>query len=309
MTTPTTPHDALTATVVLSSRDRPEMLEAALPHVLGALRPGDAALVVDSASRTEEVARVAHSAGVRCIRVEEPGLSRARNAGVARASTEIVAFTDDDCRPDAEWLDRVREHFADPRVAFVTGRVAAATEVGPAASTLDRRELVRYAGAQDPAGIGHGANMAFRRRVLVELDRFDELLGAGAALRSGEDADMLYRCLAHGWGGVYEPRALVTHEQWRAGREMVALRYGYGIGNGAVRAKVARRQPRTGLTMLVRSLWRNGLAPTLRALRERRIRSLAGTLSWTAGMCVGIARGAILRLDGHNFATGGRRVP
>jgi glycosyltransferase involved in cell wall biosynthesis len=308
MTTQTTSPDSPSATVVLASRDRAAMLEAALPRVLAALRPGDAALVVDSASRTDAVGRAARAAGVPCVRVDEPGLSRARNAGVARASTEIVAFTDDDCRPDAGWLDHVREHFADPRVAFVTGRVAAAAEVGPGASLLDRRELVRYAGIQDPAGIGHGANMAFRRSALLELGPFDELLGAGAPLRSAEDADMLHRCLAHGWSGVYDPRALVTHEQWRAGREIVSLRYGYGLGNGAFRAKAARRRPRPGLALLAGSLWTHGLAPTLRALRERRIRSLAGTLSWTAGMCVGMARGAILGLDEHNFASGGRRA-
>jgi hypothetical protein len=51
----------------------------------------------------------------------------ARNLGARHARTELVAFTADDCLVAADWLDRLREGFADPRVGFVTGRVRASS--------------------------------------------------------------------------------------------------------------------------------------------------------------------------------------
>jgi GT2 family glycosyltransferase len=291
-------------TAVVCSRDGGELLGSTLAGIRQALGPADNGLVVDSASTTDAVVHAAETAEIECLRLAEPGLSRARNAGLRHAACGIVAFTDDDCRPDSRWLEQLRHHFADPRVAFVTGRVAPSRALRTGASVLDRPEAVRYSGAQDPYGIGHGANMAFRRDVLLELGGFDELLGAGSELRSAEDADMLYRCLAHGWSGVYEPAAVVTHEQWRSEREIVTLRYGYGLGNGAIRIKEARREPAVGLPLLVESFWGQGLAPTLRAVRHRRLSALPGALTWTAGMCVGMARGLFLRLGEHNFVGG-----
>jgi GT2 family glycosyltransferase len=278
---------------VLCSRDGGELLAPALADV------------VDSGSVTASVAQAAAAHELRCVRLDVPGLSRARNAGLRKAETEIIAFTDDDCSPSADWLTSIRRHFADPRVAFVTGRVAASRRDGTTASTLERAEAVRYDGPQDPYGIGHGANMAFRRSVLLELGGFDEALGAGTSMRSAEDADIIYRCLAAGWAGVYEPDSLVTHEQWRTDGEIVRLRYGYGLGNGAFRVKAARQNPRVGLRLLLHSLWGQGLAPMLRAVRRLRFGALPAATTWTAGMFVGMARAVRMSLDGPNFASRG----
>jgi glycosyltransferase involved in cell wall biosynthesis len=277
------------ATVIICSRDRPERLAAALAGVRAALRPGDRALVVDSASVTPRTAAAARAAGLDCVRVQRPGLSRARNAGVRKADTEIVAFTDDDCAPAAGWLERICEPFADPAVGFATGRVGAGGAAGPGGSVLERAAPEVYAGRRDPAGLGHGANMAFRRSLLHELGLFDERLGAGSALRSGEDADMFFRCLEAGWTGIYVPDAVVTHEQWRDPRALVNLRYGYGLGNGAYRVKIARRIGRPGWRLAAGSLWEHGFKPTLYAVRRGSPGQFLRAASWTAGTCAGRA--------------------
>lgn len=291
-------------TVVICSRDRPERLAAAIQAIRAALRAGDRAVVVDSASRTDRTRAVARAAGLECVRVERPGLSRARNAGIRHADTEVVAFTDDDCVPATDWLDRLSAPFTDPAVAFVTGRVG--IDGGPSAggrsSVLERETPAAFVGARDPAGIGHGANMAFRRDTLLSLGLFDERLGAGSALRSGEDADMLYRCLEGGWTGHYAPDALVTHDQWRDPGAMVRLRYGYGLGNGAYRVKIARRHRRSGWTLVLRSLWEHGLKPTLYAVRRGSPGQFMRAASWTVGTCAGVVRGAVIPLHGAVFA-------
>jgi GT2 family glycosyltransferase len=180
--------------------------------------------------------------------------------------------------------------------------VGAGGAAGPGGSVLERSAPLVFRGRRDPAGIGHGANMAFRRSVLLDLGLFDERLGAGSALRSGEDADMLFRCLEAGWTGVYVPEALVTHEQWRDPRALVRLRYGYGLGNGAYRVKIARRIGRPGWELALGSLWEHGLKPTLYAVRRGSPGQFLRAASWTAGTCAGLARGAVLPLRGSVFA-------
>jgi cellulose synthase/poly-beta-1,6-N-acetylglucosamine synthase-like glycosyltransferase len=292
----------MAVTVVVCSRDRPERLAAALGALRGALRPGDRAIVVDSASTGPQTGETARAAGLKCVRVDRPGLSRARNAGVREADTEIVAFTDDDCSPAPGWLERLSSPFDDPAVGFVTGRVGAGGASGPGGSVLDRAAPEVFRGRRDPAGIGHGANMAFRRSALVELGPFDERLGAGSALRSGEDADMFFRCLEAGWTGVYVPGARITHDQWRDPRELVRLRYGYGLGNGAYRVKIARRLGRPGWRLALGSLWEHGLKQTLYAVRRGSPGQFMRAASWTAGTCEGLVRGARLPLEGSVFA-------
>jgi glycosyltransferase involved in cell wall biosynthesis len=285
----------------MCSRDRADQLATALPAVTDALRPQDRAIVVDSASRDAATAETARAAGVDVVRIDLPGLSRARNAGVRAATTEVIAFTDDDCRPTRGWVDAIRTHFADPAIGFVTGRVAADDAGGATASTLEREALVRYRGAQDPYGIGHGANMAYRRSALEQLGWFDEALGSGSGLRSGEDADMLHRCLAAGWEGVYDPAVVVAHDQWRDDGAVVKLRYGYGMGNGAYRVKAVRAgdaRPR----FVARSLVQQGLRPLAASIVKRDRTLFLSSVSWTSGMCVGMARASRRPLDGPNFA-------
>jgi GT2 family glycosyltransferase len=285
----------------MCSRDRADQLATALPAVKAALRRQDRAVVVDSASRDGATADAARAAGVDVVRVEEPGLSRARNAGIRAADTEVIAFTDDDCSPSPDWVDTLRAHLRDPAVGFVTGRVVALDAGGATASTLDRAEAVRYRGPQDPYGIGHGANMAYRRSALEGLGGFDEALGSGSGLRSGEDADMLYRCLAAGWEGVYDPDVTVAHDLWRDDGAVVKLRYGYGMGNGAYRVKAVRTgaaRPR----FVARSLVQQGLRPLAAAIVKRDRTLLLSAVSWTGGMCVGMARASRRTLDGPNFA-------
>jgi cellulose synthase/poly-beta-1,6-N-acetylglucosamine synthase-like glycosyltransferase len=290
------------ATVVLCSRDRPDQLAAALPGVRAALGPEDRAVVVDSASSTPATREVAEAAGFEVVRAHRPGLSHARNVGVAHAATPVVAFTDDDCSPDPGWLDAIGAHFADPAVGFVTGRVGSTAEGGSGNSVLDRAAPERYRAPRDPAGIGHGANMAFRVRALEQAGAFDEQLGAGGPLRSGEDADMLYRVLAAGWHGVYEPGALVTHDQWRDAKATLRLRHGYGLGNGAYRAKILRGAGRRGLRLILRPVLRDSVESLYWAVRARSPERIARELAWTSGFCIGLVRALRAPMDGPNLA-------
>jgi glycosyltransferase involved in cell wall biosynthesis len=274
--------------VVVCSRDRPALLDKALAAVTDDLRPDDELIVVDSASRNDDTAAVGASYAARTIRLATPGLARARNAGIDTARADLVAFTDDDCVIERGWLDAIVNAFSD-RTGVVLGRVlpvsddaaAPADDPGPVGFSFGPTAIVDELGA--------GANMAFRRAALTDIGDFDEQLGAGTRLRSGEDHDAIWRALRARWLGRYEPGARVVHADWRSTTDLMRMRYGYGLGAGAVAAKMIKVDPHAGWRELRRRAWDKGIRSAPSHLARGWERPAAGDALYTAGVVVGAA--------------------
>ncbi|MFH5824415.1 glycosyltransferase [Georgenia sp. AZ-5] len=207
--------------------------------------------------------------------ISEPrrGLSVARNSGLAAASHSIVAFTDDDAVPDADWLAAIVAVFdadTEGNVTGVTGLVRAAELSSPEQlwfeayggfdkgyepriwSWRTRTASVSHLGTPAPRGpffpyttgkVGSGNNMAFRTRRLVELGGFDVALGAGSIAQGGEDLDIFTEVLLAGDVIVYTPDALVWHYHRRTYAELRTQMIGNGVGMGAVITKQLLRGP------------------------------------------------------------------
>jgi GT2 family glycosyltransferase len=151
------------------------------------------------------------------LRVEEPGKSRALNAGIRVARGELLAFLDDDVVVDAAYLLELWEYFATHDCAAAQGAV-----LGPPEGDSDpelRSLLERYRSCivriDFPPDVPYkklrGANMAVRRAVFEKVGLFNEQLGPGASGFS-EDDELADRILAAGgWIGCIR-RARVIHE-------------------------------------------------------------------------------------------------
>jgi glycosyltransferase involved in cell wall biosynthesis len=277
--------------VVVCSRNRPQLLEGCLEAIRADMSSCDELVVVDSASRDAQTWRVAERYTDRVLRCGRPGLSRARNAGLRATTRPVVAFTDDDCRAADGWTAALRETFADPQVSFVLGRVFAGPGGTGTASVHDVPEGRVLDATVALESIGHGANMAFRRAPLLGIGGFDEMLGTGSRLHAGEDKDAVWRLLCAGCTGRYEPRAGVMHVQWRGRAASVRLAYGYGQGWGALSAKARRADRTAGEQLLRRGLGSAGLAQAWRDLRAGYRTGVLVSGSWTAGVMVGAWRG------------------
>ena len=129
---------------------------------------------------------------------ERWGQPWARNEGLGRITADIVAFTDDDCQPDPDWLENLVKPFEDPAVVGVEGHVYSDAVVPPGHyyPAITRARNFRY----------RTANMAYRADLLRKLGGFDRRYG----FYWREDTDMAWRVLEHG-RIVYEPRARVYH--------------------------------------------------------------------------------------------------
>lgn len=99
------------------------------------------------------------------VHTEAKGAVRSRNAGAALARGEVIAFTDDDCRPFSDWLENARARFADGEVVGVEGLIIS-----------DKRDDPSYRAVTnvDFEGIGFmTANLLIRREAFMALDGFD----------------------------------------------------------------------------------------------------------------------------------------
>ncbi|HMQ29570.1 MAG TPA: glycosyltransferase [Chloroflexaceae bacterium] len=227
--------------IVVCTHERPDDLERCLEALAPLAARGHELIVVDNAPRGARTAEVAARFPARYLREPRPGLDHARNLGLRAATRPIVAYTDDDAVPDPCWAAALQAPFGDPAVGCVTGLVLPLELETPAQEQFEvycahRRDFqarVLAAPATPPAAggvAGMGANMAFRRELLLRLGGFDPRLDGGRATRSGGDTDMFARVLEAGARIVYTPDALVWHRHRRTDAELRSCIYGYGVG-------------------------------------------------------------------------------
>lgn len=130
-----------------------------------------------------------------------PGPAAQRNLGWRAARAPLIAFTDDDCRPAPNWLDRLLEA-ADRSEGILQGR----TEPDPDERHLfhGRSRSIEIVGPNDWYAT---CNIAYSRQVLERLGGFDERFPAAW----GEDTDLGLRARDAGAELSYVPDALVHH--------------------------------------------------------------------------------------------------
>jgi GT2 family glycosyltransferase len=147
-------------------------------------------------------------ARMRLIRERGGGPAAARNAGVRAARGSLLCFTDDDCEPHADWVERMVE-------ALEAGTDAAAgTTISAGGVLTEASEITAHAPtrASTPEGtdlpFAPSNNLACTRAVL-EAVPFDETYPFAA----GEDRDWCARLLSAGFTLRSQPAAQVVHHQ------------------------------------------------------------------------------------------------
>jgi GT2 family glycosyltransferase len=260
--------------LVICSRNRPKLLRETVQSVLEGDEVPTEIVIVDQSdapqpvlsSRPQECASDvrylwldsvglsrARNAGIAAA--TSVGLSRARNAGIAAATYDILVFIDDDMFVTPNWFGTlIRTLVQGGKRAAVSGRVlptAPESSGGFAIAMVVGEEPAIYEG-RIGTDVLAGGHMAMYRSAFGELGGFDERLGAGSLLAGAEDNEFGFRLLEAGYRIVYEPRAVLYHRAWRTNFQYVRIRWNYGRGKGGFYSKYLSLRDRY---MLRRMLW------------------------------------------------------
>ncbi len=207
-------------------------------EALGQLVGDHETLVVDDGSDDGTAEFVAENfPSVSLLRLDPCGLSAARNAGAEAASGEILAFTDDDCEPDREWLVRLARVYAVGGFAAVGGpnlppapqswheSVVCAAPGAPSHVMLDDEEAEHLPGCN----------------LTVTKAAFDAIGGFDPQFRTaGDDVDFCWRLRAAGYRLGFAAGAFVWHWRRPSIRGFFTQQIGYGRAERLLIAKHPR---------------------------------------------------------------------
>ncbi|MES3035091.1 MAG: glycosyltransferase family A protein [Gemmatimonadota bacterium] len=243
-----------TLSVVICTRNRPDTVGQAVDSVARCTHRAFDIHVMDQSTddRTQVIVQqLANTHLDRCAIVHHhlsrAGLSAAYNSGIAVATGEIIACTDDDVIVPEDWLVQIEQAFDRHRDAdLLYGQVCIPAELeadvasGVIVPALTFEKEERLSLREGFKVFGMGANMAIRRSLLDRVGGFDEALGGGGPLRSSQDFDFAYRTWRFGGVILLAPGVKVDHYGTRTADQWPETLRNYGIGDGAFYGKHIR---------------------------------------------------------------------
>jgi len=196
--------------VIIASYNSAGMLSRCLEALARQTYPREdfEVIVVDDGStdNTKEICE--RFLGVRYLYQRNQGPAVARNAGVGKASYGLVVFTDADCEPEPDWLERLIAPFVDPQISAVKGAyrtrqrefIARLVQLEYEAK-YERLKKFRYIDFIDTY------SAAYRRDAFLSCGGFDERYRTPSV----EDQELSFRLFAGGHKMLFVPEAVVWH--------------------------------------------------------------------------------------------------
>jgi uncharacterized membrane protein/glycosyltransferase involved in cell wall biosynthesis len=256
--------------IVVCSYNGADVLPDALSAIQAQMYDGQLEVIVVDDGSSDDTSDVAKSFKDVIVVRNDPnqGLAGARNVGIQAAHGDIIAFTDDDCRPEPTWISELVAAYDDDTVCGVGGEVVSndsktmtlrylreSRPLAPLERTLAASNKLTYrlglyvkgllGLTKRPANTTRrvyslvGANMSFRKKALQEVGCFDDRFRFGA-----EEEDLCKRIYAlHPDGLVYAPEAKIIHHFEPSLRDTLRRSSAYGKGNARMFHKHANVKP------------------------------------------------------------------
>jgi glycosyltransferase involved in cell wall biosynthesis len=222
-------------------------------------------IVIDDGSK-DNTAAVVSEYPFKLIRTENRGLSNARNTGLELATGEIVAYTDDDARPDPHWLYYLAQTYMSTDFVAVGGPNIAPEGDGWIAECV----------ANAPGGPVHvliddvvaehipGCNCSFRADALRSIGGWDPRFRS-----AGDDVDVCWRLQDMGWKIGFNPAAMVWHHRRNSVKAYWKQQIGYGKAESLLEEKWADKYNPMGHLQWTGRLYGKGLTQAIVSFYER----------------------------------------
>ncbi|MEZ5324145.1 MAG: glycosyltransferase [Verrucomicrobiales bacterium] len=196
-------------------------------------------LVVDDGSTENVRAIVEKHARVRYIKQKHAGLSAARNLGAKKANGEILAYTDDDCMPDRDWLAHLALAFQrDPEVAAVGG-----PNLPPPPENVTQACVIAAPGAPTQVMLNDndaehipGCNLSVLRSEFEAIKGFEERYDV-----AGDDVDFCWRLQIRGKRIGFAAAAFVWHYRRFSAKAYFRQQVGYGRAEAMLMKQHSKR--------------------------------------------------------------------
>jgi GT2 family glycosyltransferase len=218
---------------------------------------------------------------VQTIEIEHAGQAHARNVGASRAMGELLAFTDDDCRPEPSWLRLLAEQYLENPGDGLGGH------------TINALERDWYAEAsQFVLDIGYrklnldpnGARFFTTNNLVVPRQAFHELGGLDTTFSTSEDREFCARWISSGRRLRYVQNAIIWHFHKHTFASFWRQHFAYGRGAFQYHAALASRsghrsriEPTFHLNLAFVEPWRSGPSRALRLAPLLQVWNVANT--------------------------------
>ncbi len=207
------------ASVVIPAYNAEKLLPECLRSLADQTVPRDQyeVIVVDDGSTDGTAAVAASFPGVRVVSQKNQGPAAARNLGAREARAEIILFTDSDCVPERDWVERMLEPFGqDPKLAGDKGRyLTRQKELAARFVQAEYQDKYRQLEKRREIDFIDTYSAGFRRQVFLRYGGYDTSFPVACA----EDVELSFRMSNGGERMVYVPGAVVYHrhpDRWGA---------------------------------------------------------------------------------------------
>jgi cellulose synthase/poly-beta-1,6-N-acetylglucosamine synthase-like glycosyltransferase len=152
----------------------------------------------------------------------------ARNKAIRMAQGDILAFTDADCRPQPDWLEKLVIPFSNPNVGIVVGELVALPGDTILEKYAERYELMsqKWLVEHPFCPYGQTANIAIRKQIFEQVGLFRPYLTTGG------DADICWRIQQQtDWKLEFAPQAIIRHRHRSNLQDFTSQWRRYGTSN------------------------------------------------------------------------------
>jgi len=184
--------------VVIPAHNRPDFLEKTIKAIIAqSVKEFELLVVGFKGNNTVPVTEKKFSdKRIKFFRISSSFPDKKRNFGIKRARAPIVAFTDDDCQPEKNWLKEILKAFSSDReLAGVEGL-----------TWNDNKKLFFHATENLHGGNFPACNYAFRKKWLEKVRGFDEEYNFFR-----EDTDLAFKVMEAGGRIEFEEEVIVFH--------------------------------------------------------------------------------------------------
>jgi len=182
-------------------------------------------IIVVNDGSTDATQQVALSHAVACLNIEPSGPAAARNQGAAQARGELILFTDGDCAPAPDWIERLSAPFVDAEVVGARG-VYRTRQTSLIARFVQQEYQDKYDRTAQQASIDFidTYSAAYRRPVFQANGGFETAFSAPSV----EDQEFSFRLAEKGYKLVFAPLAAVYHQHDRTLGEYIRRKFWIG---------------------------------------------------------------------------------